>query len=100
MPAAKAKLVRFAAGEVKITARKAGFSTAATTVKAIAGTESMAALTLTETPKRAEILPPITQEPSSNALVAVVNEEPRSRIGAIANVHVSVYPKLGSAWLV
>jgi len=29
-----------------------------------------------------------------------VDEEPRSRIGAIANVHVSVYPKLGSAWLV
>jgi len=98
MPAAKAKLVRFAPGDVKITARKTGWSTAATTVKAIAGTESMAALTLTETVTPVEPLPPVVHD--GPTLVEEGPEEPRSRIGALANVHVSVYPKLGSAWLV
>ncbi|HUS29295.1 MAG TPA: hypothetical protein VMZ53_12340 [Kofleriaceae bacterium] len=106
MPAAKAKLVRFAPGDVKLSARKAGFDPASTTVRAIAGAETMAALTLTATlvkvddagleqqriegDLRAHDELPIIDEPSVQ----------RSRVGALANVHVAVYPKLGSAWLV
>jgi hypothetical protein len=99
MPAAKARLVRFTPGEVKISARKDGYTSATTTVKAIAGTETMAALTIVAEEKPVDPLPPMPQEALSNALISVY-EAPRSRIGALANVHVAVYPKLGSAWLV
>ena len=102
MPAAKAKVVRFTPGEVKISARKAGFTSATTTVKAIAGTETMAALTLTAVAGPPVVTPTDTSIQKTEPLyegsdVMVPSEKPRARIGAIANVHVSVYPKLGSA---
>jgi hypothetical protein len=105
MPAAKARLVRFAPGDVKISARKTGWSTAATTVKAIGGVESMAALTLTQTPTdtvSTEGGPDHWPHDYTSDMLPShwEHEEPRARIGALANVHVSVYPKLGSAWLV
>jgi hypothetical protein len=100
MPAAKAKVVRFPPGDVKISARKDGYTSATTTVKAIAGTETMAALTLTAIPQVETTPPPPVVEEIHDVPEPAVTAEARSRVGALANVHVAVYPKLGSAWLV
>src|SRR5690606_32484378 len=62
------------------------------TVTVAAGERTTVVLGLDEVPKQ-----PVTIV--DNSLV-VEPEEPRSRIGAIAMVHVSVIPKLGSAALV
>lgn len=92
IPAEQAKLWRATPGEVTIDARKTGYVTATKTVTVAAGERTTVVLGLDEVPKQ-----PVTIV--DNSLV-VEPEEPRSRIGAIAMVHVSVIPKLGSAALV
>jgi hypothetical protein len=94
MPAAAAKLWRLDPGNFTIGARKQGFLNAEQTGTVAAGQKTSITLALSEVPKAPT---PIV---SDDLMVIEKAEEPRSRIGAIAMVHVSVVPKLGSAALV
>lgn len=93
VPAAEAKLWRVTPGEFTVDARKPGFLTASKSGTVAAGEKTTLVLGLSEVPKQ-----PVTIV--DDGLLPVEREEPRSRIGALAIVHVSVVPKLGSAALV
>jgi hypothetical protein len=93
VPAARAKQWRFAPGSFTVGARKQGYLTAEQTGTAEAGKKSFITLALSEVPKA-----PVSV--GTDDVVVVQPEQPRSRIGAFAMVHVSVVPKLGSAALV
>lgn len=93
LPAAQAKRWRTSPGELTIAARKPGYITATKTISIAAGETTSIVLELAEMPK-----PPATVD--DNRVTVVEPEPPRSRLGALAMVHVSVLPKLGSAALV
>lgn len=95
MPAAQAKQWRVAAGSFNVDVRKPGYQTLDHTESVTAGQRTKVALSLTELPKQ------IVEVPRDDLVVPIQPvEEARSRIGALAMVHVSVVPKLGSAALV
>lgn len=91
VPAARGKQWRVAPGGFTIGARKAGFQNAEQTGNVAAGAKTSMTFTLSEIPKQPTI---------GDDLRVVAPEEPRSRIGALAMLHVSVVPKLGSAALI
>ena len=93
MPAARAKLWRIAPGVFVVDARKTGYLNGAEKGNVAAAARTTIALSLNEVPKQ-----PITV--IDDGLERVEPERARSRIGALAMVHVSVVPKLGSAALV
>jgi hypothetical protein len=93
MPAAHAKLYRVPPGEIVVDARKAGYLAASQTVTVAAGTRVAVTLALNEVPQQ-------TLTIVDDTLAPIEVEQPRSRIGALAMLHVSVVPKLGSAALV
>jgi hypothetical protein len=93
MPAAQAKLYRVAPGEVVVDARKTGYLGGSQTSTVAAGARISVSLSLNEVPKQ-------TVTVVDDGLAPIEIEKPRSRIGALAIVHVSVVPKLGSAALV
>jgi hypothetical protein len=93
VPATQVKLWRVAPGAFAIDARKAGFSPATKSGTVAAGEKTTVVIGLVELPKQQITTPDLE-------LVQPAFEQPRSRIGALAMLHVSVVPKLGSAALV
>jgi hypothetical protein len=93
MPAAQAKQYRVAPGEVVVDARKTGYLSGTQTSTVAAGARVAVSLSLNEVPKQSVTV-------VDDGLAPIEIEKPRSRIGALAIVHVSVLPKLGSAALV
>ncbi|HEY5948505.1 MAG TPA: hypothetical protein VIV40_23570 [Kofleriaceae bacterium] len=93
LPAARAKLWRLTPGPYAIGARKPGFQNAEATGSITAGQKTSVTLALVEVPKQSAIV-------GGDDLMIVEKEQPRSRLGAFAMIHVSVVPKLGSAALV
>ena len=125
LPPAKASHVRVAPGDVTVHVRHAGYETATTTLHVTAGTESVSTVSLTKsvaTTSTTTTTQPTPTTTTTTTTTAQVDprlkwphdytedmlpshwdkeEHPaRARFGALANVHVAVYPKLGSAWLV
>ena len=97
LPAASVTLWRAAPGTFSIQVRKDGFEQAGQTTNITAGGEAVMSVALVATPEPVAI---VAAPRGDDDLAIVETEGPRSRIGAIAIVHVSVIPKLGSAWLV
>jgi hypothetical protein len=94
LPAAHAKVWRTAPGSFTVEARKPGFQNASKSATLAAGEKTTVTLALEEIRKNTTEL----ERPEYPAIVET--EQPRSRIGALAMLHVSVVPKLGSAALV
>lgn len=96
MPAAQAKQWRVAAGSFGVDVRKPGYQNLHHTESVDAGQRTAVTLALTEIPRQ------IVEVPRDELVVTPVEpvEGARSRVGALAMVHVSVVPKLGSAALV
>jgi hypothetical protein len=94
VPGAQAKLWRVAPGNFTIDARKTGFLTGSQSGTVAAGVKTTIVLGLNEVPKQQ-----ITMVDDGLEKIETI-EAPRSRIGALAMVYVSVVPKLGSAALV
>jgi hypothetical protein len=90
--AERAKLWRVSPGEITIDARKTGFQNAAQQATASAGQRTAVALVLVEIPAQQ-----VRISGDEDLMTFVEPEKPRSRIGALAMLHVSVVPKLGSA---
>jgi len=94
MPAARTKHWRMTPGAFTVDVRKTGFLNGAQSGNVAAGAKTTVTVVLNELPKSdlrlgdADLIK--NEEP----------EKPRSRIGALAMIHVSVVPKLGSAALI
>jgi hypothetical protein len=95
VPAARAKQWRVTPGSFTVRGRKAGYQDAQLTGSVTAGEKKSLTLALAEVPKQV-----VGVGPGDDLMVVEPAEKPRSRIGALAMVHVSVVPKLGSAALV
>lgn len=97
LPAQTVRVWRAAPGTFSIQVRKVGFQQAGQTTTVTAGGEAVMSVALVANPEQVKIV----EAPRDDDDLALVEQEgPRSRLGAIAIVHVSVVPKLGSAWLV
>jgi hypothetical protein len=94
IPAARAKQWRVMPGSFKVSARKPGYQNSEQTSTISAGAKTSLSVVLAEVPKQ------IVEAPREELVATVEPEKPRSRIGALAMLHVSVVPKLGSAALV
>ena len=94
LPAARAKKWRVAPGAYTVDVRKTGYLNGASSGNVGAGGSSFVTISLNELPKSN------LRVGDSDLLKQVEAEKPRSRIGALAMIHVSVIPKLGSAALV
>jgi hypothetical protein len=94
MPAARAKQWRIAPGAFTVDVRKTGFLTGAQSGTVAAGAKAQVTVVLNELPKTDLRLG------DADLIKNVEPEKPRSRIGALAMIHVSVRPKLGSAALI
>jgi hypothetical protein len=94
LPAERAKLWRLTPGAFTIDARKTGYLNGAVSGTVAAGAKTQLSLVLNELPKQ-------TLDLGDTDLIKQTEpEKPRSRIGALAMLHVSVTPKLGSAALI
>jgi len=94
MPAAQATRFRVVPGDVVVDARKQGYLAGTQAAKVGAGERAAIAISLNEVPSQ-------TVTVVADAAPSLVEiERPRSRLGAVAMLHVSVTPKLGSAALV
>jgi hypothetical protein len=91
------RIVHVNPGGVVVHARKDGFQPAERNVSLVGGQQVALAIKLVEAPKVVDKPVVIT---THDERPAVVEEGPRSRIGAVAMAHVSVVPKVGSAWAV
>lgn len=98
MPAAQAKIYRLTPGAFVLDARKAGYQSAAKSDKIAAGEKQTIQLNLVEIPKQTTTT--VASGHTELEVPVEVEQQPRSRFGALAMVHVSVVPKLGSAVLV
>ena len=98
LPAAQAHLVRVAPGTATFHARHAGYQPGTQSVTVAAGGQALLAITLQPVP-RPEVKPVVVTVHDVAPRVEV-QEGPRSRVGAFAMAHVSVHPRVGSAWLV
>jgi hypothetical protein len=103
--ASEAKVWRVTPGSFTVAARKEGFKPDSKTATIVAGERTVIMIRLDAIPVAVAVVPvtkPIvlTEQSPNTDVVAPVDEGPRSRFGAIAGVHVSVVPRLGSALLV
>ncbi len=96
MPAAQVTQWRVAAGSFSVDVRKPGYQDAHQTETIAAGARAQVSIALTEVPAA---IVPVPHE-DLPAVTIVAPEQPRSRLGALAIMHVSVVPALGSAALV
>ena len=96
LPASQARVWRVPPGPLTIHVRAKGYLPSGESVNLGAGEKKAVLIALVAEPKH-DTTPQIVhvEEP-----VPVEPEAARSRIGALAVVHVSVLPKIGSAWLV
>ncbi|HUJ62484.1 MAG TPA: hypothetical protein VLX92_28480 [Kofleriaceae bacterium] len=99
LPAAAVKLLRVDPGRVTLHARRDGYTALSRTLTVAAASDTPVQLDLTPIAKPAPI-PVVVAAPRAELVEAARPEGPRSRFGAIAVAHVSVVPKVGSAWLV
>lgn len=99
LPGAQAHLVRVAPGTATFHARHAGYQPGTQSVAVAAGGQAQLAIALQPVPKPV-VKPVVVTVHDVVAPRPGVPEGPRSRIGAFAMAHVSVHPKVGSAWLV
>jgi hypothetical protein len=94
IPAARAKVWRVTPGAFTVDVRKPGFLTGAKSGTVAAGEKTPVAIVLDEVPKTN------LSVGDTDLITQVEAEKPRSRVGALAMLHVSVLPKLGSAALI
>ena len=95
MSASSAKVWRLTPGPLTVEASKVGYEKGVRSASIAAGEKATVAMTLIAIPKA-----PVDTGLLQIDEPIVEPEQPRSRIGAFAMVHVSVIPKLGSAALV
>jgi len=81
-------------GAVVVRARKDGYQPAERNVNLVAGQQIAVTIQLVAVPK--PVASPVVIHDETQAAV----EGPRARVGAFAMAHVSVVPKVGSAWAV
>lgn len=101
MPAKAAHVWRVLPGDVTVKARRTGYTSDAKSAKVAAGEHVAVVIALLAIP--APIIQPVivtAPHPDEDLHATVEPGGPRARIGALATVHVSVAPKLGSALLV
>ena len=96
---AKAHVWRVPPGSVTVQAKREGYQNNKQDAATTAGGTVRVALELGAIPKP-EVKPVIITVPADTGVHAELEEEPRSRFGAFALVHVSVYPKMGGAPLI
>ncbi len=98
--AKQAKVWRITPGTITVHARRDGYQPADKFATVAAGGSTAVAFELVAIPKP-EVKPVVITVPSAGGVPAgVVEEGPRSRIGAFAMLHVSVLPKIGSALMI
>lgn len=97
LPAKTAHVWRAMPGSVLVHARRDGYEPIDQTVTATAGATTQVALALVAIPKP-EAKPVIITVPGE--VHAEADEGPRSRIGGMSMMHVSVYPKVGSSLII
>lgn len=97
LPASKIKVVRVNPGTATIRARHDGYQPGEKPVEVAAGGQTSVAIELAAMPK--PVVKPVIVTVHDEAPPPMVVEGPRSRFGAFAMAHVSVVPKIGSAWL-
>jgi hypothetical protein len=88
------KLLHVAPGNYSLQARRGGYQPSSQSGTIAAGEQASITISLAAVP---EAKPTIIEVPRDDVIEP---EAPRSRFGAVAVVHVSVVPKVGSAWLV
>jgi len=96
LPAAQTRVWRVSPGPLTIHVRAKGYLPSGESVDVGAGEKKPVLVALVVEPKP-QVQTQIVQVEQPEPLAP---EGPRSRIGALAVVHVSVLPKIGSAWLV
>lgn len=96
-PAAEAKVVRVEPGATTIRARHTGYQPGEKPVEVTAGGRAAVTIELAAIPS--PVVKPVIVTVHDDVQAAVQPEGPRSRLGAFAMAHVSVVPKVGSAWL-
>jgi hypothetical protein len=97
LPADKTRVWRIPPGPLTVHVRATGYLPSGESVNVGAGEKKAVLITLVAEPKQE------TQQQQQVVQIEkplVEPEAPRSRVGALAVVHVSVLPKVGSAWLV
>jgi hypothetical protein len=100
LPAPRARVFRVVPGPFKVSARKQGFKDDNRSATIIAGEKSAISIKLEVAPEP-EVKRVIVEVPVGGGVaLPLVEEGPRSRFGAVAGMHVSVVPKIGSAVLV
>jgi hypothetical protein len=95
VPAAQARLWRVPAGPITVHARAQGYLPSADSENVSAGEKKSVLIALVLEPKPVTAPAIGVTEPLEPMI-----EEPRARVGALAVMHVSVLPKVGSALLV
>jgi hypothetical protein len=95
LPAAQTHVWRIPPGPMTIHVRAKAYLPSAESVNVGAGETKAVQVALAAEPKPVETKVVTVEQP-----LPVVTEGPRTRWGALAVVHVSVLPKIGSAWLV
>jgi hypothetical protein len=96
LPASQVRVWRVPAGPLTIHVRAKGYLPSGESVNVAAGENKAVLVALVAEPQ--DVHPQISLE--KPAPIEPEAEVPRSRFGAFATVHVSVLPKVGSAWLV
>ncbi|MDB4956738.1 MAG: Dihydrolipoamide acetyltransferase, partial [Myxococcales bacterium] len=101
VPASSSTLWRVPPGSFTVQARKDGFKPDSKTANIAAGEKTAIVISLEAIPAAVSTPVFITAPRRDDLEVTVpVDVGPRSRFGAIAGVHVSVVPRVGSAWRV
>ena len=100
VPAGNAKLWRVPSGTFKVQARRSGYQSDTKTASITAGEKAAIVFKLIELPKEQPKVIEVRRGGTDLEPMIEVEEEPRSRFGALAVLHVSLYPAVGSAVLV
>ena len=100
VPASAAKVWRVAPGSFTVHARKDGFKPDAKSGTIAAGNTTSIAINLEAIPEVVANPVILTAPRGDTDLIAPTEDVVRSRFGAIAGVHVSVLPRIGSALLI
>jgi len=99
IPAPHAKLLRVPIGAFKVQARRTGYQPDTKSASIAAGEKAAVVFTLVELPKEQPKIIEV-QRGGTDLEQPLEEDKARSRFGALAVLHVSVYPAVGSAVLV
>ncbi|HEY1556378.1 MAG TPA: hypothetical protein VGF94_16200 [Kofleriaceae bacterium] len=98
LPADRVHVLFVAPGTATVRARRDGFQPAEKPIAVAAGGQASVALDLVAIPK--PVVKPLIVTVHDDVPALEQANEPRARLGAFVMAHVSVTPRVGSAWLV